>query len=226
MTVADRRERDKQLRRDSIVDAAERLFFAKGFAASTIDEVAEAAELSKGTIYLYFKNKDEIYVAIVQRGLRMLMDSFRDIMASSATGMDKVLGLGQALVSFYERHPDHFKAVFYHREVPASSLRDENRDGSSVSSLKQDLAELYALCIGAMRAGLADGSIRPDIDPVKATIVLVGMILGLVRTITLMEEKLLLEKFDFGGSDMIRAAFEMIGRPLASGGAPAPPEGH
>jgi TetR/AcrR family transcriptional regulator len=214
MTIADRRERDKQQRRDSIVDAAERLFFTKGFPVTTIDEIAEAAELSKGTIYLYFKNKEEIYVAIVQRGLHFLTELFREAIAKSPTGRDKVRAIGQALLTFYERHPHHFKALFYQHDGPSCPLPDIDRGGPLIKALIHDGEELYAFCVEAIRSGIADGSIPPDVDPLKATVVFVSMILGLVRMVAV-EEKFLLKRFNLSGEDLIKAAFEMLDRPLA-----------
>jgi len=173
MTIADRRERDKQQRRDSIVDAAERFFFTKGFPVTTIDEIAEAAELSKGTIYLYFKNKEEIYVAIVQRGLHFLTELFREAIAKSPTGKEKVRAIGQALLTFYERYPHHFKALFYQHDGPSCPIPDIDRGGPLIKALSRDGEELYAFCVEAIRSGIADGSIPPDVDPVKATVVFV-----------------------------------------------------
>lgn len=213
MTITDRRERDKQQRRDSIVDAAERFFFTKGFPTTTIDEIAEAAELSKGTIYLYFKNKEELYVAIVQRGMHFLTELFREAIAKSPTGKEKVRAIGQALLMFYERQPHHFKALFYHHDSPSCPVPDVDRGGPLIKALIHDREELYAFSVEAIRSGIADGSIRPDVDPVKATIVFVSMILGLVRMVSV-EEKFLLKRFNLSAEDLIKAAFEMIGRPL------------
>lgn len=214
MTIADRRERDKQQRRDSIVDAAERFFFTKGFPDTTIDEIAEAAELSKGTIYLYFKNKEEIYVAIVQRGMRFLTELTREAIAKPTTGKDKVKAIGQALLTFYERHPHHFKALFYHHDSPSCPIPDIDRGGPLIKALIRDGEELHAITVEAIRSGIADGSIPPGVDPVKATLVFVSMILGVVRMVAV-EEKFLLKRFNLSGEDLIKAAFEMLARPLA-----------
>ena len=56
MVTARRKEREKEQRRNEIVDAAEKLFFEKGYEGVSMDDVARDAELAKGTLYLYFKN--------------------------------------------------------------------------------------------------------------------------------------------------------------------------
>ena len=67
MGIAERKEREKQQRREEIVQAAEEVFFSKGFEKSTMDDVAEKAELSKGTLYLYFKSKEELLIGIIEQ---------------------------------------------------------------------------------------------------------------------------------------------------------------
>ena len=61
MGITERKEREKLQRREDILNAAERVFFSKGHKNSTMDDVAEEAELSKGTLYLYFKSKEGFY---------------------------------------------------------------------------------------------------------------------------------------------------------------------
>ena len=215
MTIADRRERDRQLRRDAIVDAAEKLFFAKGFAAATMDEIAESAELSKGTIYLYFKTKEEVFVAIVRRAMNCLKDLFRQAVASAPTGMEKVKALGQALFTFYERHPHHFMALFYHHESASCPACEIDINDPLITGLMWDGEEVSAFSVDAIQGGIADGTIRPDVDPIMTTYVLSSMILGLIRTVAV-EEKYLLKKLGLNGKDLIADAFDLIEHSLAN----------
>jgi AcrR family transcriptional regulator len=59
MGIEERKEREKMMRRRAILDAAKKVFVAKGFAGATMENIAEEAEFSPATIYLYFKNKDD-----------------------------------------------------------------------------------------------------------------------------------------------------------------------
>jgi AcrR family transcriptional regulator len=65
MGLEERRRREKEQRRSVIVSAARKLFFEKGFKYVTVDNIAKKSELSKGSIYLYFKSKEEIYTHIL-----------------------------------------------------------------------------------------------------------------------------------------------------------------
>ena len=72
MGVEERKEREKQARREAIMESAREIFFAKGFNAATMDEIAHKAELSKGALYLYFAGKEELYVSVMSEGLSIL----------------------------------------------------------------------------------------------------------------------------------------------------------
>ena len=66
--ITDRRKRERDLqqkmRRKQILYAAKRVFYAKGFSPATIEDIAQEAELSPAAIYLYFKNKDDLYASL------------------------------------------------------------------------------------------------------------------------------------------------------------------
>ena len=78
MVIAERKEREKEQRRNDIIDAAESIFFSKGIENATMDEIAEEAELSKGTLYLYFKSKEGLLFAIDLRAMKILLTMFKE----------------------------------------------------------------------------------------------------------------------------------------------------
>ena len=61
MGIQERKQRERERRRQQIIVAAKRVFSEKGFSKSTMEDIAREAELSPGTLYLYFKNKDKVY---------------------------------------------------------------------------------------------------------------------------------------------------------------------
>lgn len=70
----------KKARREKILEAAERLFTANGVRATTMVAVAEAAEVSKVTVYSYFDDKEAIFLAVARRLARRVEDAFRNCM--------------------------------------------------------------------------------------------------------------------------------------------------
>ncbi len=72
MGIQERKEREKERRRQQIIVAAKRVFSEKGFNKATMEDIAKEAELSPGTLYLYFKNKEELYASLSLRILQYL----------------------------------------------------------------------------------------------------------------------------------------------------------
>lgn len=77
MGIKERREREEKARLASITAAAERVFAERGYHQARMDDIAEAAELAKGTLYYYFKSKDEIYAHLLEREVGKARDEMR-----------------------------------------------------------------------------------------------------------------------------------------------------
>ena len=72
MGIQERKERERERRRQQIIVAAKRIFKEKGFGRATMEDIAKEAELSPGTLYLYFKNKEDLYASLSLRILQYL----------------------------------------------------------------------------------------------------------------------------------------------------------
>ncbi len=72
MGIQERQERERERRRQQIIVATKKVFSEKGFNKATMDDIAGEAELSPGTLYLYFKNKEELYASLSLRILQYL----------------------------------------------------------------------------------------------------------------------------------------------------------
>jgi AcrR family transcriptional regulator len=113
LTTAERRAREKAQRRREILDAARREFFERGFHAPTVDDVAARAEVSKGTIYLYFKSKEEILAHLLLEGLELLLTEMEAVYDSDApppaeTGLR---ALAHAYLDFCQNNPNYFRLI-------------------------------------------------------------------------------------------------------------------
>jgi AcrR family transcriptional regulator len=161
MVTARRKEKEKEKRRSEIIDAAEKLFFEKGFDGVSMDDVAEKAELAKGTLYLYFKSKDSLFFAVVLRGASILNGMFREYVSKGKTGADKLLSMGVAYYNFYRKYPDYYR-LFTYSQSPC--FTGGEGDMGEIMRLGQENLELMCKCIGT---GQADGSVQKGLDPVK-----------------------------------------------------------
>ncbi len=179
MGTAERREREKEQRRESILDAAEKVFFSRGVKEATMDEIAGAAELSKGTLYLYFKSKEDIYFGINHRALRILRGMFETAMAAPVPGVEKTREIGRAYYEFSQKYPDYFEAMMH---FDAEVTRPDEVGSVGIECHREGMAVL-GLVAESVRQGIRDGSIRGDLDPMRTAILLWAQTDGVIRVV-------------------------------------------
>jgi AcrR family transcriptional regulator len=108
MGTTERREREKLRRRQDILETARGLFFQKGFRDTTIDDIAHATELARGTIYLYFESKEEIYAAALEEGLDLLDRLIHDSFNPDLDPLTNVLAGHDAFMRFHDEYPHYY----------------------------------------------------------------------------------------------------------------------
>ncbi len=114
MGVAERRAREKEARRLQIMDAAKKVFSAKGFSGATMEEIAERAELSPATLYLYFKNKHDLFASLNLRMLHHLVEQVEWLKnRPDQEPADKIRGFAEAMYEVYEFDPLILINVFH-----------------------------------------------------------------------------------------------------------------
>ncbi|MGV8080746.1 MAG: TetR/AcrR family transcriptional regulator [Syntrophales bacterium] len=111
MVYEERRQRDKDSRRNAILKAARKLFLEKGFKNVTVENIARKAEFSKGSIYLYFKGKEEIYTHILLVEIakfRTKVDALFEEGGDASTILRKTADL---YVDFFLAEPELFRIL-------------------------------------------------------------------------------------------------------------------
>ena len=142
-----------------ILDAAIRVFAEKGFHAARISDVADAAGVADGTIYLYFKNKDDLLLSIFEEKMDLLLAGLREALEGVEDPLDRVRTFAHY----------HFRQVRDHRalaEVLQIELRLSNKFLKEYRPEK--LWEYLAIFAGIVREGQEKGVIRADVDPFMA----------------------------------------------------------
>ncbi|MGI8991409.1 MAG: TetR/AcrR family transcriptional regulator [Bryobacteraceae bacterium] len=103
-----------EFRSAEILEAARRVFAEKGFNAATVDDVADAARVAKGTLYLYFKSKRDIYLAALKQGIEAINEETHRRVEEERTIQDKLRTFIDTRVRYFEENGDFFK--IYHSE--------------------------------------------------------------------------------------------------------------
>ena len=154
-----------QTKREAIFHAIRKLLARHDFHDLKMDDIARRAGIAKGSLYLYFKDKDSLYAGLVQSLFDKLFPRIEDHLRSSAEPQDILKNVLETQIAFFEEHIDVFTHFF--REGPGSSARE--------SSLKASFRGYLNNLIEIVKKGIARGQLR-SIDPVKATFIFVGMI--------------------------------------------------
>ena len=106
MGIQERKQRERERRRQQIIVAAKRVFSEKGFSKSTMEDIAREAELSPGTLYLYFKNKDDLYASLSLRILQYLNIRLEDVKKEKDIAPHMKIGaIKDALYDVYQFDP-------------------------------------------------------------------------------------------------------------------------
>lgn len=180
MGTAERKEREKEKRRNDIIDAAEKVFFSRGIEAATMDDIAEAAELSKGTLYLYFRNKLELLLAVHHRGLSMLSALSAELLSRPISGVEMIRAFSDTFEKFSEQNIDYYHFFIYMESIDASNF-EPLIDGWACQSCDQKGNEILTYLIRAFQIGIQDGSIKSKFDPSMLAVQFMGASRGLIQ---------------------------------------------
>jgi AcrR family transcriptional regulator len=201
-----RQERRKQRTTDAILDAAERLFHEHGYAATTIDAIAEAADVAIGSIYARFAGKEGLYLALVDRALTANEAYMAEAYATHDSPRDQILATGEAYVRFHRDHPLAFRLV---------GLRDLERSGDPRhrAARKRIAARQQAMLddiAAAIERASAAGEIRP-VDPLATATFLWGAWNGTIalRLRGNLSQRRLQETLD-AGFELVRRAIDPV----------------
>jgi TetR/AcrR family transcriptional regulator len=181
MGIEERKEREKQARREAIRGSAREIFFAKGFNATTMDEIAHKAELSKGALYLYFTNKEELYVSVMSEGLSTLFERTEEALKLDLPPDQMLRKLGEVHYRYYLDYPEYSRIFFFseHRNV-AKQLPRELIQESMEKGMRY-----FQLIVEVIKKGIEQGIFAPA-DPRKAAVAFWGATSG---TLLLFEEE-------------------------------------
>ena len=175
MQELSRREREKLSRRNEILQAARKVFASKDYANATMEDVATAAELSKGTIYLYFQNKADLFLSTFEMGVEQFASIIME--AISANKDDPIAGIKdmvQCELLLCEENIDLFKIVASesaHFEILSEIERNGNFKQRIIGTMSQSITVLADF----IQYGIGKGMIK-KVNPKDAASALLAMV--------------------------------------------------
>lgn len=204
MGIAERKEREKQQRKDEIIRAAEKVFFSNGFDHSTMDDIAEMAELSKGTRYLYFKSKEDLHMTVARNAIIQLSTWTSQAAEVEGNAIERLQGMGWSCVEFSHTHPDHMKAIMTLEEVEPQSISLSTSDVQDMIYNESTVGTV----IQVVEQGVREQLIRSDIPAALIAHTLWMSVLSVIRFVSKKEG--LMEMLELTPDQIYRSHFELV----------------
>ncbi len=168
MGIQERKQREREARRAAIINTAMKIFLKKGLSNTTMEEIAEKAEYSKATLYLYFKNKEELFIATLILVFKQFIAVLEDHQAKAGNLEKRIRSIGEAYLDFFERFPGHYKLL--NTMYPVEDF-EFNKYESSLELVEMNKQVWEVVCrpiVEAIRTGL----LEPDTDPLEVAVML------------------------------------------------------
>lgn len=174
MGIRERKQKEKERRRQQILVAAKRVFSEKGYTKATVEDIAKGAELSSGTLYLYFRNKEELYVSLSLRVLQYLLMRLEHI-DEQREPTEQLRALLEILYDVYEFDPSVAISMFH---LQSSDIL-KNLSPEMLSEIKGLSRKALDKISAIFRDGIRKG-VFVDRHPVALTDIVWGMFSGVV----------------------------------------------
>lgn len=205
MGIQERKKRERERRRQQIIVAAKRVFSEKGFSKSTMEDIAREAELSPGTLYLYFKNKDELYASLSLRILQYLNLRLEDV--KNEKGQDtrkKITAIKDALYDVYQFDPMILINMFH--------LQSSETLKNLSSPLLENITELSRNSLRVLARIFEAGAASDDFSDHDAAVI-ADIVWSLYTGVVLWEEskRMIDDEKDFL-KQTLDVAFEILAR--------------
>jgi AcrR family transcriptional regulator len=156
---------------ERMLDAAARLFGTQRFHEARMDDIAAEAEVSKGTLYRYFKDKEELYLALLDRCSHDLVALLRERIGAAEGARARLEAFVEALITYFDAQPHLFDLIQRAevlrspgQEFPWQQARDEN----------------LRLCRALFQEGARHGEFRVR-DPEQGSLMLLGGLRAVIR---------------------------------------------
>ena len=157
-----------------ILDAAVELFTTKGFQATRMEDVAKKAGISKGLTYFYFKNKEDLFLALTKKAFDQFKDEFREIYrAKGKNGLQMIQDLVVEIHDFAKNNQVYYGAIInfldvikkYNNPIQRATINPLILESIQFQKLLEIHHEPSKIGIMMISQGIKDGSIRPELQP-------------------------------------------------------------
>ena len=175
--MARRKKELQSVHRKNISMAAEQLFMKKGIENTSMNDIAGASGYSKATLYVYFKNKEELVGILVLESMQKLYDYMDSALKQSNDTKERYIKICYALVKYQEEYPFYFKMVLetINIDFETTNFLPEEKEIFLVGEQINDLLSVF------VKDGINKGDFRSDIEILPTIFSFWGMLAGLIQ---------------------------------------------
>jgi AcrR family transcriptional regulator len=202
MGVIERKRREKEQRLNNILKSAEQVCFQKGIDNTTMDRVAQQAELSKGTLYLYFRNKEDLHFEINLKGLKILSKLIKDAIKQKDNALDKLIEMGKAYMKFYHLHRKYYDLLVRFE----SSMLDKIPSAKKKIMYQPDFP--FMMLKNTIEQGIKEGEIRNDVRPEALSIILWTQLTSMFQFVS--NRKKILQLYDCNEEEILEEQLKIL----------------
>ena len=196
-----RKDRLREIHTLSVIMSAEELFEAKGYDATSIDDIAYRTGISKSTLYVYFKSKQLIWDHIVCKYMELLLEDARKAAEGKGSFENRYYKLCFDIADKFEAHP-----MFYKATLGSISMDMDQEIYKKIYDVGEQTNETIAEFI---RSGIKEGVVRKDIDVYPAVIMMWSSISGII-SMAIDKEEYLKMRFNTSKKEYLKKAFKML----------------
>lgn len=167
---SERKQREYEARRDEILSAAEGLFSKNGFFKTSMAEIAESAQFAMGTLYKFFKSKEDIYISLVESKVEEMLQQLEAAVQNTQPAEDKIREVIRVKLAFADQNRDFFR--IYVSEWSGFEWTVKSAFGDRV--WKWYLAQID-LVANLIKEGIKRGEFR-NVNPKDTSLALHGML--------------------------------------------------
>jgi len=165
-----RREREREAHRRELLEAGERVFVRNGYHATTVEEIASEADFAVGTVYNFFKGKEDLYIHVIKKIAQNFTEQFEQQVLSIEGPEEAIASLIELRLTHFEDHRGFFRVFF--EAVPGSRL-------DPAGALPDNCAGLYEQYMEAVieifRRGVSQ-RVFDESDPLYLALCLEGVV--------------------------------------------------
>jgi AcrR family transcriptional regulator len=208
MSTRSRNQEEKALRREILLDAAQSIFFKKGFENTSMADIALESGFSRALLYVYFKGKKDIYRNLRIRSLEVLLKRTKQLVEQADSGIEKLKKIGKAYHLFYLNDRKHFDCLSV--DISLSNQTDDlERQSEKDPELLAVEKNMMHIMVAAIEIGKKDGTIDPFKvpNPLQTAMFLRGSLHGVIM-LTNENGKALLEKAGLDKYELVEYTIE------------------